>query len=103
MLRLISLSPAMLWHHLSATRSLLTTASRTAKQRACLAGANLVALTAQLRHRPRCHHAQVSQPLKQLLAWSPLLSHALLLSRLLSRKCPPVTSVMLATSAAILR
>ena len=37
-----------------------------------LAGAALVAVTAQLRHWPRCHHAQVSQPPKQLLALSPL-------------------------------
>ena len=37
-----------------------------------LAGAVLVAVTAQLRHWLRCHHAQVSQPPKQLLALSPL-------------------------------
>ena len=66
-----------------------------------LAGAALVAVTAQLRHWPRCHHAQVSQPPKQLLALSPLPSHALLRSRLLSSRCPPVTSVMIAAGVAI--
>ena len=41
-----------------------------------------LSLNAPLRHWPPCHLALVSQLLKQLLAWSLLMSHALRLSRL---------------------
>ena len=52
---------ALVRRALGATQSQPNVASRTTKQRACLAGASLAASTAQPLHGNRCQHATTTQ------------------------------------------